>query len=254
VEFGASRYQSALDEFINGGSVPYSELRKIWQQTTQPHDASDPPVFEAFFRTVREINVTLPVQDRLRVLAAEPPIDWDVIANYDDLLPWLQRRFPFEAELVEREVLDKNRKALLLSGGLHFAEGTPLLNTIEAHGASIYKIWMLSDAVMKTLQPNVTSWPIPSFARVAGTQLGVGDIVGAYGYRQFPTGPFEREYDAVVYLGPAESMTQAKIAPELCSDQEYLAMRLPRLRMAAAAGAPFLAEFEEYCKSAENRR
>jgi hypothetical protein len=254
VEFGASRYQETLDTFISGGSVPYADLKKTWQQTTQPHHAADLPIYEAFFRAVREVNSSLPPENRLRVVAAEPPIDWEVIETYEDLLPWLQQRFPYEAEVVEREVLKKGRKALLISGGLHYANGTPLLNAIDAHGRSIYRIWTISNGVLKALQPNGASWATPSLARVTGTNLGAADIVGAYLAYTFPAGPFEQQYDAVLYLGPEERLTEAEIAPELCFDQEYLDMRLPRLRIAAEGGAPFLNEFEEYCDSVENRR
>jgi hypothetical protein len=58
----------------------------------------------------------------------------------------------------------------------------------------------------------------------------------------------------VLYLGPESSLTEAKIAPELCSDEEYLAMRLPRLQIAAEAGAPFLEEFTDYCNSVGDRQ
>ena len=253
VEFGASRHQDTVDTFIGGGSVPYAELKKIWQQTTQPQPASDSPVFEAFFRAVREINSSLPEDDRLRVIAAEPPIDWESITSYADLLPWLQQRFPYEAEVVEREILAKGRKALLLSGALHYANGTPLLNAIDAHGASIYRIWAMSGEVITALQPNAGSWPAPSLARVAGTSLGAADIVATYLAYTFPPGPFEEQYDAVLYLGPGGSLTEAQIASELCLDQEYLDMRLPRLRIAAEGGASFLDKFEEYCNSVTNR-
>lgn len=254
VEFGGSRHQDTIDTFTSGGSVPYAELEKVWQQTTQPHHVSDPPVYGAFFRAVREVNSELPEDDQLRVLGAEPPIDWDQIEDYQDLLPWLQRRFPFEAEVVEREVLDKGRKALLLSGGLHFANGTPLLNAIDDHGASILKIWTISDQDLTALQPDIESWPRPSLARVQDTTLGAADIVESYMAINFPPGPFEEQFDAVLYLGPESSLTESEIAPELCSDQEYLAMRLPRLQIAADGGAPFLDQFTEYCNSVLDSR
>jgi hypothetical protein len=154
VEFGDARYQDTLDAYISGGSVPYEELKNVWQQTTQPHHASDAPIYEAFFRAVRDMNASLATSDRLRVLAGDPPIDWALIEDYDDLLPWLQRRFPFEAELVEREVLEKNRKALLLFGGLHFANGTPLLNAIDARGTFRRAPSRNSTTLCFTLVPN----------------------------------------------------------------------------------------------------
>src|SRR5918995_6751529 len=50
VEFGNSRYQEIIDEFVSGSDVPYASLRKVWQDTTQPHDVWDRPIYEEFFR------------------------------------------------------------------------------------------------------------------------------------------------------------------------------------------------------------
>jgi hypothetical protein len=123
-------------------------------------------------------------------------------------------------------VLEKGRKALLLSGGLHFANGTLLVRSIKSHGASLFKIWTAYEDLAE-LQPGLRSWPIPSLAIVSGTVLGAPDIRDSvYDSLLFPPGPFEEQYDAVLYLGPPSSLTQAKIAPELCSDEEYLGMRL----------------------------
>jgi hypothetical protein len=254
VEFGASRYQDVMDRFTEGESVPYEELKKTWQQTTQPHHVSDPPMYEQFFRAVRDVNASLPPSERLRVVLAEPPIDWSVIEDFADLLPWLQQRLTYEAEVVEREVLARDRKALLLSGSAHYLNETPLLNAIEARGKRVLRIWSTNDEDLADLQPNVRDWPTPSFALVGGTALGAAGITTFYQAGLAPPGPLERQFDAVLYLGAPSTLTEARIAPELCSDQEYLAMRLPRLRMAAAnAGAGWLEEFTAYCNSVTTR-
>lgn len=246
VEFGSSRYQDVMDRFVGGEEVAYDELKDAWQQTTQPHHVSDPPIYEEFFRVVREINASIPEEDQLRVVLAEPPIDWSLIEDFEDLLPWLQQRFPFEAEVVEREVLVKNRKALLLSGAGHYLNGTPLLQTITARGHDLFKIWIPQDYDLAVAQPSVSSWPTPSFAVVSGTVIGTVKLDTGIA----PAAPLEEEYDAVLYLGSPSSLTPARIAPELCGDEEYLRMRLPRLRMAAKNGAPgWLEEFNEYCNS-----
>jgi hypothetical protein len=76
VEFGNARYQSVIDRFIRGGDVPSGELRQVWQNTTQVEWEWDLPIYEEFFRTVRAVNGPLPPERRLRVLLADPPIDW----------------------------------------------------------------------------------------------------------------------------------------------------------------------------------
>jgi hypothetical protein len=254
VEFGASRYQDVMDRFTSGEPVAYDELEKAWQQTTQPHHVADPPMYERFFRAVRDINASLPPEHRLRVVLAEPPIDWSVIEDFEDLLPWLQRRLTYEAEVVEREILAKNRRALLLSGASHYLNETPLLNAINAHGKRVLRIWATNEEDLADLQPNVRSWPRPSFALIGGTVLGAADIAGFYKAAPAPPGPLEKHYDAVLYFGAPSELTPAQIAPELCRDRDYLDMRLPRLRMAAAnGGAGWLEEFTAYCAGVTGR-
>ena len=41
VEFGSARYQILMDRFVSGEDVPIETLRRVWQDTTQPHDIWD---------------------------------------------------------------------------------------------------------------------------------------------------------------------------------------------------------------------
>jgi len=247
VEFGGSRYQDVMDRFIAGDEVPYNELKRSWQQTTKPHHVSDAPIYEEFFRAVRAANDKLPEQEKIRVLLADPPIDWTLINGFEDLLPWLQQRMPFEAGLVEREVLSKNRRALLLFAAGHVLEESPLVAAIRRDGQSLFKIWTADREDLAELEPSVMSWPRPSIALVKGTILGMRDLRGFY-MESAPPGHFEDQFDAILYLGPPSSLTYSEIAPELCSDGEYLSFRIPRLEMAARNGAPsWLAEFRARC-------
>ena len=77
VEFGSGRYQAVMDAFVRGADVPSAELRKAWQDTTNPTPIWDSPIYEEFFRAVRDVNASLPPERQLRVLLGEPPIDWD---------------------------------------------------------------------------------------------------------------------------------------------------------------------------------
>ena len=90
VEFGNSRYQDVIDQFVNGDTVADADLKKVWQNTTQAHTIWDRQIYEAFFRSVRALNLTLPRERRLRVLLGDPPIDWDAVRTPEDRLRWLQ--------------------------------------------------------------------------------------------------------------------------------------------------------------------
>ena len=55
IEFANPLHQDLLDRYVNGEPVLPTELRKIWQDTTQP-GAWDSPVYEDFLHAVREVN------------------------------------------------------------------------------------------------------------------------------------------------------------------------------------------------------
>ncbi len=142
VEFGSSRYQAVMDRFVSGGEVPYAELRKAWQDTTTQHPGWDLQIYEEFFRAVREVNASLPVDRQLRVLLGDPPIDWSAVRTREDVGRWLASRdfffFFFDwntvhnhpmsgagspwhvVEVIKREVLSRNHRALVLYGDGHF--------------------------------------------------------------------------------------------------------------------------------------
>src|SRR5688572_24146451 len=114
VEFGNAHYQLVIDRFVQGEQVPYEELRKVWQDTTQRGTIWDRPIYEEFYRAVRDVNKALPVERRLRVLLGDTPMDWYAA----------ERRVPrrtddFPVSVIQREVLAKKRRALVIYGGLH---------------------------------------------------------------------------------------------------------------------------------------
>jgi hypothetical protein len=64
----------------------------------------DLPIYEELFRTVREVNTSLPKQRHLRVLLGDPAVDWDTIASLADLDKVAGRRDLHAADVIRREV------------------------------------------------------------------------------------------------------------------------------------------------------
>jgi hypothetical protein len=122
IEFGNSLYQTVLDRFVDGNDVQLGELRRVWQDTTQP-GTWDSPIYEEFIVAIRSLNGGLPSGRRLRVLGADYPIDWG--SPSPDPLSAANARDAFAAALIQREVLNKNRKALLLFGSAHLYRSRP---------------------------------------------------------------------------------------------------------------------------------
>jgi hypothetical protein len=110
VECGNSLYQPVLDRYI-AGDVPLTEARKVWRNETQPIcGVWGFGFFEQLYPLLRAINQKLPPEKRLRVLAGDPPIDWNQIRNFQDILK-LGPRDASIASAMEKEVLSKHRNA-----------------------------------------------------------------------------------------------------------------------------------------------
>ena len=244
VEFGSGRYQAVMDAFVSGADVPYAELRKAWQDTTNPTPIWDSPIYEEFFRAVRDVNASLPHERHLRVVLGDPPIDWNSVRTYDEVGQWNGRRTTHAVEVIKREVLAKNHRAIVIYGDSHFlryskwtgsAAAEPahrtLLNWIEAQGTTAFSIWTNTTVELERLQPDIASWPIPSLTRVRGTRLGRLDFKYFAGMATDPLTNMEDQFDAVLYLGPVSSITQSLLSPSLCADAEYTKMRLARMAL-----------------------
>jgi hypothetical protein len=115
VECGNSLYQSVLDRYIAGDDVPLSETRQVWRNTTASM-CSVSGFYETLFPLVRRINQRLPQQRRLRILAGDPSIDWSKIRDRSEVM---LDRDATTASVMEKEVLAKHRKALMLFGTFH---------------------------------------------------------------------------------------------------------------------------------------
>ena len=152
MEFGGADYQDVIDRFVEGQAVPFSELRRVWRDTVNIL-VWDAPVYERFFRTIRAINQRHR-GPRLRILLADPPFDWSSIRRED----WeriARTRDRHAAALVEREVLARGRRALLIFGSGHVTRDTAFdaygptrdrqPNVVElltsAHPDAVFLIW-----------------------------------------------------------------------------------------------------------------
>src|SRR4030095_1624057 len=70
------------------------------------------------------VNASLHPARQLRVLLGDPPIDWDAVKSLEDIRKFEQRdRYP--AEIIQREVLAKQRRALIIYGDTHLIRRNP---------------------------------------------------------------------------------------------------------------------------------
>lgn len=185
VEFGSSRYQDLIDRFILGESVPDIELRQVWENTTVPNGVWERPIYTDVFRVIRAVNAQLPKTCQLRVLLADPPIDWSEIETAEQVRNWNIQRGAFAADLIQREVIAKNRRALAIFGDGHFQARTErpprgMVARLSLLGVELLAIASNSGPISK-LQPDAAGWPTPSIAFVRNTPIGAAGYDLFYG-------------------------------------------------------------------------
>lgn len=267
VEFGNALHQDLVDRFVRGDDVPYESLRKSWLDTTQAQPASDTPQAEEVIRTVRAVNASLPRNRQVRVLLGDPPINWDDVKTKADHLKWIAMRETFPADLIQREVLAKGRRALVVYGVMHlqrknaqanFESAGPaasLVSLLEESGATrVFNVGLIFD-LPKDL-PGGTKWPAPSLVVLRGTTMGAAQV--AYdGPRvslqdgrivpvprdQWRSMRMEDQYDALLYIGPRAGWSDAMVSPALCADPTYVEMRTRRMALADWKAD----QLEDYC-------
>lgn len=262
VEFGNAAYQDLADRFIlEGTPVAKADLEQIWRQIGDP--TWNAPVYEQFFRTVRAVNGRQPASRRIRVLLGQPPVTMDqILARPHDraLMATFVSSTPMNAhyaDVVEREVLRKGRRALLIAGGGHVLRGLRddsdphQLNAVsrlaQRHPGALFVVDLLilppglqQDALAQRVQATVASWPRPALAALSGTWLGAvtqpGQWINSLAYRATGAAAtrYEAQADAVLYLGPGEGLTASQPDPAIYHWGSYPAQVR---RVAAIAGA-----------------
>lgn len=265
-ECGSARYQGVMDRFMIGESVSDAELRETWRNTVGSINiVCDLQIYEAFIREVKSVNDRLPAERKVRVLLGDPPIDWSVITSLPELMPWAEARDRHAVDLINREVLAKNRRALVIYGNGHLSRKSlrsnyerddlgPLVDRLgDNPAARIFSIYSEISTDLASLQPDVASWTAPKLALLKGTVLGAVDFEvfaanGMGGSRpnrwaqrdgkrveipknQWRSRRMDEQFDAILYLGPPASMTRSRLSPAVCADSAYITTRLGRMTL-----------------------
>ncbi|WP_433435895.1 hypothetical protein [Nonomuraea sp. CA-141351] len=250
VECGNAFYQNLSDRFfLDLESVDDAELSNMWRTTIGGRVYWDCPVYEQFYRTVRSVNESLPCKKRIRVVLGDPAIDWSQIQSAADAgkLPTEDKRETFYADVVEREVLAKRRRALLFIGGGHLRRGVhttpgglippdnpdqPSAGTIlaEKHPGSLYvvlpfstvnsAIASLPEGVPGRVEQTLASWPTPSLTTLAGTWLGPQPMPDR---ALDPNSTIEDQADALFWMGPDDTLMCSRPDPALYQSGDYAA-------------------------------
>jgi hypothetical protein len=221
VEFGNALYQPTMDRFVAGPAVEDRDLRLVWRNTTQsPVATLDAPMYEQFFRTVRAVNWPLPEGKKIRVLLGDPPIDWARVTTRDDVLAFSDRDGHM-ASLLKREVVDKERRALVCYGSRHVMHAPPggqggggVAQVEQQTGRRAY-------VILAGGHPRLASHPRRTVIPAKGTWVESADT-GEFNYLPGECGiPFGAVADALLYLGQVGEQTQSLWNPTIYLDPAY---------------------------------
>jgi hypothetical protein len=259
IETASARYQDVIDRFVRGEEVDREVLRRAWENQTVANSLGVQA--EEFIRAVRSVNASLSHARRLRVVAGDPPIDWDNTTTPEDHMRWIELRDSYPADLIRRQVLDRGRRALVVYGQGHLQrrqivanydmstwQAQTVVSLLERdHAARVFNIWTLVDKNVDVPE-EVLPWRVPSLAVLRGTTVGAMDFglysrglgdgsrFGMKGGRLVPvpreewkTMRMENQFDALLYLGPPASMTAITVPAALCKDTDFVKRRLERL-------------------------
>ena len=129
VEFGNARHQTVMDRYVLGNPVTREELRHVWEDTTQVSGVWSLPMYEQMLADVRSVNARLPPTRRIRIVLGDPPIDWTTVTSPadEDMNDW---RDAHVAHVIEREVMRRKQKALILIGGAHISRKVVYPNSL----------------------------------------------------------------------------------------------------------------------------
>ena len=231
VEFGNARYQTVMDRFTAGAEVPYRELRQVWENTTIPGTLWDSPIYYEFFAAIRDVNRA--TGTHIRVVLGDPPIDWASIHSADQINAYYPQRSRYPATVIQQEVLEKNRRALVVYGAGHLIGRNSGADTLVAILAreSKARIFTISNGYPDVSRFEASAaWPVPSLILVKGTTLGAEPSEAG--------SPLEQDFDALLHLGGPSALSMNRVQKSVCNDPEYMKMRFDRYALTATPDNP----------------
>lgn len=119
IEMGNHLYQKNLDDYISGNENNLNDLNKLWRDHTSCMlNGSDNTSMIRLLQAIRKSNMN--DDHKIRVLAADPPINWQEIECLQEFYRFLGKRDEYYAQLVKENVVDAGKKGLLIMGNSHF--------------------------------------------------------------------------------------------------------------------------------------
>jgi hypothetical protein len=209
IESGNYLYQDLLDDYIlKLKDIPDDTLCKVWRDFVLPRGTWDATIYKDFVITVRRVNESLPREKRIRLIAAEPPIDWSKVTPPEEIAPFYAARSTHTPKVIESEILRQDRKALVIYGGAHFFRTSNVVSCAgrlradleNRMGGKVFVILPLSgeNVYSRNFHNKADVDKLPYFVRVKESKLASfqGDL-----FFGEANGTLEDFTDGVLYFG-----------------------------------------------------
>jgi len=225
VEMANPVHQDLLDRFIlDGAAMSRDELAPIWRDATNP-EVWESPIYEALLRAIREVNLKLDRDQRVRVIGGDSKVDWAAVKRPEDLIPLMNRGANIR-EIIATQVLEPHLKALAIYGAGHCSKvGTGFPGELgPRYGKE--RLWGISPFVRAAGAAKGRGLfglgDEPAYVLIAGSRWAdtpVDDML-IPGLSRFVFGQL---YDAIAYhgnapdsvVGPDMTALRAAMGPEL---------------------------------------
>jgi hypothetical protein len=232
VEFGSADHQAIMDRYVVGKPVSAAEMDQVLRDTTQLL-VWDSPIYANVFSAVRRANQRRPASRPIRVLLGDPPIDWAGTQTTAEHLKISNERDRHFAAVVEREVLAKDRRALLLVGMFHALKQGSSRETVaslieQRHPGTLFVVMLYAGMGPHTanVEAALSRSPRPGIILLSRSWIGSLPARSAFvlpPVLQVAEGLKLRDIaDAYLYLAPEASLTEARPPGAIYQDPAYL--------------------------------
>ena len=133
VEFGNPLFQAPMDRYVvDGLNVSRDERKGAWQNTAMGWGISASPLYEAFFDLVRDVNLRMPKEKRMRIILGDAPLDFARLRENPsaELQKFVTSRSapisPSRETAIAasvHSVLEAKRRAIIIAGSGHLRKG-----------------------------------------------------------------------------------------------------------------------------------
>lgn len=216
IEMGNHLYQDLLDRYILGSKqVEEKQLYQLWRNHTSCMlNGSDNTGMIRLLKAIRKSN--LENDHKIRVLAADPDIDWAKVDCLQQFYKHLGNRDEFYTDIVVDHIVKPNKKALIIMGNSHFNKQRTASMIKNNRQNPITALTNLHDSKVFLLNIMYAS----SFPYEALTKVKKGSVIltnDTWLGQVKVSAPFLKDQtlkaqtDGIIYLGHRNELTKEKI-------------------------------------------